>query len=136
MFVQVQQRWRRLFFGICMGNGFHASYEMAHLKNTPPQCQNISGLVDVFKSKLVSYAENLNQLIRPLTKQDLQCSSICYIPFNRYSYLFVFLFLMVFLLYSSLTDPFFFAIYLNQRRVKKRCFVWIKHLTVTRAETH
>ena len=55
MFIQVQQRWRRLFFGICMGNGFHASYQMAHLKSTPPQCQNISGLLDVFKAKLVSY---------------------------------------------------------------------------------
>ena len=37
-----------------MGNGFHASYEMAHLKSAPPQCQNISGLLDIFKEKLVS----------------------------------------------------------------------------------
>ncbi|XP_065051656.1 rab3 GTPase-activating protein catalytic subunit-like [Rhopilema esculentum] len=52
VFVQVQQRWRRLYFGICMGNGFRVSYEMAHMKKTPQQCQNLTGLLDVFKSKL------------------------------------------------------------------------------------
>ena len=55
MFVQVQQRWRRLFFGILLGNGFRTSFEMAHMRKTPPQCQNLFGLLDVFKSKLVSY---------------------------------------------------------------------------------
>ena len=42
-----------------MGNGFTTSYEMAHLKSTPPQCQNISGLLDVFKAKLVSTSMEL-----------------------------------------------------------------------------
>ena len=59
VFVQVQQRWRRLYFGICMGNGFRASYEMAQMKKTPQQCQNLTGLLDVFKSKLVSLQQFL-----------------------------------------------------------------------------
>ena len=34
--------------------GFRTSFEMVHLKSAPKQYRHLSGLLDVFKSKIVS----------------------------------------------------------------------------------
>ncbi len=56
MFVQLHARWRRLYFGQAESPGFRTVFEMAHLKNFPSQYSHLSGLLDVFKAKLVSVA--------------------------------------------------------------------------------
>ncbi|XP_037136517.1 rab3 GTPase-activating protein catalytic subunit isoform X5 [Syngnathus acus] len=51
IFVQIQQKWRRLYFGECQGQGVHTEFEMVHLRRVPSQYNHLSGLLDIFKSK-------------------------------------------------------------------------------------
>ncbi|XP_077392418.1 rab3 GTPase-activating protein catalytic subunit isoform X1 [Festucalex cinctus] len=51
MFVQIQQKWRRLYTGECQGHGVHTEFEMVHLRKVPSQYNHLSGLLDIFKSK-------------------------------------------------------------------------------------
>ena len=53
MFVQLHNRWRRLYFGQSESPGFRTVFEMAHLKSIPPQYSHLAGLLNVFKAKLV-----------------------------------------------------------------------------------
>uniref|UniRef100_A0A673AP60 Rab3 GTPase-activating protein catalytic subunit n=1 Tax=Sphaeramia orbicularis TaxID=375764 RepID=A0A673AP60_9TELE len=52
MFVQIQQRWRRMFAGECQGPGVRTDFEMVHLRKVPSQYNHLSGLLDIFKSKM------------------------------------------------------------------------------------
>lgn len=52
MFVQIQQKWRRLYTGTCVLPSATISFDMAHLKRLPQQCTHLAGLLDVFKSEL------------------------------------------------------------------------------------
>ncbi|XP_048577238.1 rab3 GTPase-activating protein catalytic subunit isoform X2 [Nematostella vectensis] len=52
MFIQAHQRWRRLYYGLCLGGEFRTLFEMCHLKHTPPQYAHLAGLLEVFKDKL------------------------------------------------------------------------------------
>lgn len=54
MFVQVQQKWRRMYTGECQGPGVRTDFEMVHLRKVPSQYNRLSGLLDIFKSKIVS----------------------------------------------------------------------------------
>ncbi|XP_031567041.1 rab3 GTPase-activating protein catalytic subunit-like [Actinia tenebrosa] len=56
MFIQASQRWRRLYYGVCLGGEFRTSFEMCHLKSTPPQYDHLAGLLEVFKDKLACSA--------------------------------------------------------------------------------
>nr|XP_061799403.1 rab3 GTPase-activating protein catalytic subunit-like [Nerophis lumbriciformis] len=51
MFVQIQQKWRRLYAGECQGHGVHTEFEMVHLRKVPSKYNHLSGLLDIFKSK-------------------------------------------------------------------------------------
>ncbi|XP_049583641.1 rab3 GTPase-activating protein catalytic subunit isoform X1 [Syngnathus scovelli] len=51
IFVQIQQKWRRLYSGECQGQGVHTEFEMVHLRRVPSQYNHLSGLLDIFKSK-------------------------------------------------------------------------------------
>ncbi|XP_051938960.1 rab3 GTPase-activating protein catalytic subunit [Hippocampus zosterae] len=51
MFVQIQQKWRRLYSGECQGHGVHTEFEMVHLRKVPSQYNHLSGLLDIFKTK-------------------------------------------------------------------------------------
>ena len=53
LLVQLHHKWRRLYRGLCLGNGFRTLFEMAHLRHTPKQFNHLKGLLDVFKDKLV-----------------------------------------------------------------------------------
>ena len=59
MFIQAHQRWRRLYYGVCVGGEFRTAFEMCHLKNTPSQYNHLAGLLEVFKDKLVSKLKGL-----------------------------------------------------------------------------
>ncbi|KAK2910702.1 hypothetical protein Q8A73_008417 [Channa argus] len=50
--VQVQQKWRRMYAGECQGPGVRTDFEMVHLRKVPSQYNHLSGLLDIFKSKI------------------------------------------------------------------------------------
>ncbi|CAL8342432.1 unnamed protein product [Boreogadus saida] len=52
MFVQIQQKWRRLYAGECQGPGVRTDFEMVHLRKVPSQYNHLSGLLDIFKAKI------------------------------------------------------------------------------------
>ncbi|XP_068161266.1 rab3 GTPase-activating protein catalytic subunit [Antennarius striatus] len=52
IFVQIQQKWRRMYAGECQGPGVRTDFEMVHLRKVPNQYNHLSGLLDIFKSKM------------------------------------------------------------------------------------
>ncbi|KAL3051972.1 hypothetical protein OYC64_002070 [Pagothenia borchgrevinki] len=52
MFVQIQQKWRRVYAGECQGPGVRTDFEMVHLRKVPSQYNHLSGLLDIFKAKI------------------------------------------------------------------------------------
>jgi len=53
IFIRVQQEWRNMFIGICEGSGLRTHFNICHLKSAPHQYRHLSGLLEIFKSKLV-----------------------------------------------------------------------------------
>jgi len=53
IFVQLRERWRQLYHGWCEAGSMQCVYEMAHLKHIPTNLGNLTGLLDLFKAKLV-----------------------------------------------------------------------------------
>ncbi|XP_041477306.1 rab3 GTPase-activating protein catalytic subunit-like [Lytechinus variegatus] len=54
MFAQIQQKWRRMYTGVCEAPGVRTTFDIVHLKRIPHQYNHLEGLVNVFKSKLAS----------------------------------------------------------------------------------
>lgn len=54
VFIQIQHKWRRMYAGECQGPGLRTDFEMVHLRKVPSQYNHLAGLLDVFKSKIVS----------------------------------------------------------------------------------
>ncbi|XP_047465417.1 rab3 GTPase-activating protein catalytic subunit isoform X2 [Mugil cephalus] len=52
IFVQIQQKWRRMYSGECQGPGVRTDFEMVQLRKVPSQYNHLSGLLDIFKSKI------------------------------------------------------------------------------------
>uniref|UniRef100_A0A7D9NKN1 Rab3 GTPase-activating protein catalytic subunit n=1 Tax=Xenopus tropicalis TaxID=8364 RepID=A0A7D9NKN1_XENTR len=52
LFIQVHQKWRKLYVGECQGPGVRTDFEMVHLRKVPNQYTHLSGLLDIFKSKI------------------------------------------------------------------------------------
>uniref|UniRef100_A0A3B4Z658 Rab3 GTPase-activating protein catalytic subunit n=1 Tax=Stegastes partitus TaxID=144197 RepID=A0A3B4Z658_9TELE len=52
MFVQIQQKWRRMYAGECQGPGVRTDFEIVQLRKVPSQYNHLSGLLDIFKSKI------------------------------------------------------------------------------------
>ncbi|XP_048339326.1 rab3 GTPase-activating protein catalytic subunit isoform X2 [Sphaerodactylus townsendi] len=52
VFVQIQHKWRKLYVGECQGPGVRTDFEMVHLRKVPSQYTHVSGLLDIFKSKI------------------------------------------------------------------------------------
>lgn len=75
MFVQVQQKWRRMYAGECQGPGVRTDFEMVHLRRVPSQYTRLSGLLDVFKSKIVSMVEQAAFTIQVDSKRELLLGS-------------------------------------------------------------
>ncbi|KAK6315385.1 hypothetical protein J4Q44_G00149140 [Coregonus suidteri] len=49
---QIQQKWWRMYHGECQGPGVLTDFEMVHLRKVPSQYNHLSGLLDIFKSKM------------------------------------------------------------------------------------
>ncbi|XP_028264275.1 rab3 GTPase-activating protein catalytic subunit isoform X2 [Parambassis ranga] len=52
VFVQIQQKWRRIYAGECQGPSVRTDFEMVHLRKVPNQYNHLSGLLDIFKAKI------------------------------------------------------------------------------------
>ncbi|XP_076435585.1 rab3 GTPase-activating protein catalytic subunit-like [Babylonia areolata] len=52
VFVQLQQKWRKLYSGVAVVPGANVQFEMCHLKKLPSKYQHLDGLLDMFKGKL------------------------------------------------------------------------------------
>lgn len=46
-----------MYAGECQGPGVRSDFEMVHLRRVPSQYTRLSGLLDIFKSKIVSFVE-------------------------------------------------------------------------------
>ncbi|CAF1582326.1 unnamed protein product [Adineta ricciae] len=58
IFIRVQHEWRNMFIGLCEGSGLRTHFNICHLKNAPYQHRHLSGLLEIFKSKLGSNISN------------------------------------------------------------------------------
>ncbi|KRT84176.1 hypothetical protein AMK59_316 [Oryctes borbonicus] len=54
IFVQIREKWQRLYLGVYEGNGIRTNYDMIHLAKCPQHCRYLSGLLDLFKTKIMS----------------------------------------------------------------------------------
>lgn len=54
IFIQIRERWQKCFLGVYEGNGIRTNFEMIHLKKGPQHCQYLTGLLDLFKTKILS----------------------------------------------------------------------------------
>ncbi|XP_070587394.1 rab3 GTPase-activating protein catalytic subunit [Erythrolamprus reginae] len=52
VFVQIHHRQRKMYVGECQGPGVRTDFEMVHLRKVPSQYSHLSGLLDIFKSKI------------------------------------------------------------------------------------
>jgi len=79
LFLQIHSRMRRLYSGLSESCGFRTLFEMVELKSTLSQYSHLSGLLDVFKAKLVC-------LSCPLF---IICVDMCGTSLNYISYQFI-----------------------------------------------
>nr|XP_022900950.1 rab3 GTPase-activating protein catalytic subunit [Onthophagus taurus] len=54
MFIQIRDKLQHLYLGVYEGNGIKTNYEMIHLRRGPPYYKYLSGLLDIFKTKIIS----------------------------------------------------------------------------------
>ncbi|CAH0557757.1 unnamed protein product [Brassicogethes aeneus] len=54
IFVQIRDKWQKCFMGVFEGNGVRTNFEMVHLRRGPQHCQYLTGLLDLFKTKIMS----------------------------------------------------------------------------------
>lgn len=54
MFVQIREKWQRCYLGVYEGEGVRTNLEMIHLRKGPPHCHYLTGLLDLFKGKIMS----------------------------------------------------------------------------------
>lgn len=58
IFVQLRERWRQMYHGWCEAGSMQSMFEMVHLKHIPIQLGHLAGLLELFKSKMVSQFVN------------------------------------------------------------------------------
>nr|CAD7196420.1 unnamed protein product [Timema douglasi] len=54
IFVQIHDPWQHFYMGVCESKGVRSEFEMVHLRRTPPHCKYLTGLLNLFKSKIAS----------------------------------------------------------------------------------
>uniref|UniRef100_A0A1X7V2J5 Uncharacterized protein n=1 Tax=Amphimedon queenslandica TaxID=400682 RepID=A0A1X7V2J5_AMPQE len=50
----IQKNWCHMFSGQCEGYGLRTCFEMIHLRHIPPHFSHLSGLLNLFRSKLTN----------------------------------------------------------------------------------
>ncbi|XP_069677662.1 rab3 GTPase-activating protein catalytic subunit [Periplaneta americana] len=54
VFIQIHEVRQHYYMGVCEGKGVRSEFVMVHLKRTPPRYKHLTGLLDLFKSKVTS----------------------------------------------------------------------------------
>lgn len=54
IFVQIREKWQRCYQGVYETNGIRTNFEMVHLRRGPQHCKYLTGLLDLFKTKIAS----------------------------------------------------------------------------------
>ncbi|XP_068905492.1 rab3 GTPase-activating protein catalytic subunit isoform X2 [Tenebrio molitor] len=54
IFVQIREKWQHCYLGVYESDSIRTNLEMVHLRTGPRLCHYLSGLIDMFKSKIVS----------------------------------------------------------------------------------
>lgn len=54
IFVQIREKWQKLYLGVYEDDRIRTHFEMIHLKRGPPSCQYLNGLLEMFKGKTMS----------------------------------------------------------------------------------
>lgn len=54
IFVQIRKEWQKCYLGVYENVGIRTNFEMVHLRRGPQHCQYLSGLLDLFKTKIMS----------------------------------------------------------------------------------
>ncbi|KAJ3655242.1 hypothetical protein Zmor_014378 [Zophobas morio] len=54
IFVQIREKWQNCYLGVYESDTVRTNLEMVHLKTCPRLCQYLSGLLELFKSKILS----------------------------------------------------------------------------------
>lgn len=54
IFIQVRDKWQKVYWGVYEANGIRTSFNIVHLKRGLYDCQYLTGLLDLFKTKIMS----------------------------------------------------------------------------------
>ncbi|XP_044266890.1 rab3 GTPase-activating protein catalytic subunit [Tribolium madens] len=54
IFVQIREKWQNCYLGVYESDSIRTNLEMVHLKTSPRSYQYLSGLLEMFKSKILS----------------------------------------------------------------------------------
>lgn len=102
IFIQIGEKWQSLYTGVYEGNGQRMLFEMIHLRRGPQHCQYLTGLLDMFKTKILSpapldvidvsvrFTYQLSDFGKFTWKQDIfdvdvdnmDSSTLCMLPFG------------------------------------------------------
>lgn len=82
IFIQIREKWQKCYLGVFEGDGARTNFEMVHLRRGPPHCHYLTGLLDLFRTKIMSpcsvdnvlvsvqYTYNLMDFVNYIWKQD------------------------------------------------------------------
>ncbi|KAB0797415.1 hypothetical protein PPYR_08409 [Photinus pyralis] len=54
IFVQIREQWQNCYLGVYEDEQVRTNFEMIHLRKGPQHCQYLTGLLDLFKTKIMS----------------------------------------------------------------------------------
>ncbi|XP_065162898.1 rab3 GTPase-activating protein catalytic subunit [Atheta coriaria] len=54
IFIQVREKWQKYYLGVFESDNVRTNFEMVHLRRGPQHCQYLTGLTDLFKTKIMS----------------------------------------------------------------------------------
>lgn len=54
IFIQIREKWQSCYLGVYENEGVRTNFEMVHLRKGPSNCQYLTGLLDLFKTKIIS----------------------------------------------------------------------------------
>lgn len=57
IFVQIREKWQSCYQGVQEINGMRTNFEMIHLRKGPQHCKYLTGLLDLFKTKISSITQ-------------------------------------------------------------------------------
>lgn len=87
LFVQIKEPWQKMYSGIYQNEGVSTSFDTIHLKRGPLYCQYLTGLLDLYKTKLNTPEDNvlvscrLTYILKD-SRPDNQDSGLFQLPFG------------------------------------------------------